>query len=189
MAAAYIVSLPVEGGQTRREGVRSVVVYAESTAQAKEAANALYGGDSSWANATVTAIAAPANYSGWTLRLRLAAPNAPAGTYAFDVSVTGDATNDTIDELAALAVTALNATAIDNAAYNSTTQVLTVAGAADNLGQYVLQAEFTHPDFQLPISSLIVSKTDAAGSAATAVTVTFNADAVVPPKLYGAGSL
>jgi hypothetical protein len=188
MAAAYLVTLPSEGGQTLRHNINGVVVYAEDATQAKEAAAALFGGDSAWSGSTATAIAAPSNYSGWTLRLRLQAPGALPGVYAIDVSVLGDATNDTIDELAALAVTALNATVINAAAYNTTTQVLTVAGAADNLGNHLLTAEFTHPDFELPVASLVSSKVDG-GVVAADVTVTLRADAIIPPKVYGKATM
>lgn len=187
MAAAYIVTLPSEGGHTLRHGVDTVVVYAEDANQAKEAAGALFGGDSAWTGATATAIAA-GDYDGWTLRVRLADP-AKAVTasdyYVADVSVEGDSTNNTIDELVALAVTALNANdAIAGAAYNLTTQVLTVAETTDGLGDHVLSVEFTHPDFEGPIPSLVSTIVDE-GAAGAAVTVTFSADTVVPPKLYG----
>lgn len=190
MAAAYIVTLPLtEGGKSLRDGVNSVVVYAEDTSQAKEAAAALFNGDAAWSSATVTAIAA-GDYTGWTVRVRLSDPDkaVTASDYTMvDVSVTGDATNNTIDEVAALLVTALNATsAIAGAAYNATTQVLTVAETTDGLGDHVLRVDFTHPSFEQPIASLVGTIVDE-GSAGAAVTVTLKADAVVPPKLYGKG--
>ncbi len=182
MAAAYYVTLPLEGGQTLRNGVNAVVVYAEDATQAKEAAAARFDGDSAWSGSTATAIIA-GDYSGWTLRLRLFA--AASTVPLVDVSVLGDATNNLIDEVAALAVTALNATApIAGAAYNSTTQVLTVAETTDVLGNLALVAEFTHADFASPVASLVGAIVDE-GLSSAAITVTLKADAIIPPKLYG----
>jgi hypothetical protein len=188
MAGAYIVTLPLASGKTLRDNTNMVVVHAEDAAQAKEAAAALYGGDAPWSEATATAIAA-GDYSGWTVRVRLYDPDDTVPLVpVVDVSVLGDATTNTIDEVAAALVTALNATTpISNAAYNSTTQVLTVAAIADGLGDHILQVEFTHPDFAGSIDSLFTTVVDE-GIAGADVTVTFRGDTYVTPKLYGKGT-
>jgi hypothetical protein len=188
MAAAYLVTLPIEGGQTLRHNVNAIVVYADDATKAKEAAGARFGGDSAWTGATATAIAA-GDYAGWTLRIRLKAPNSGLGVYAVDVSVLGDATDNTIDELAAKAVIALNALSnIAGSAYNSTTQVLTVSDATDALGNHAMTVEFSHADYELPVASLVSTIVDE-GVAAAVTSVTFLADAVAPPKFYGAATL
>lgn len=191
MAAAYIVTLPLtEGGKTLRHDTNMVVVYADDADAAKAAAAAVFGGDAAWSGATATAIAV-GDYDGWTLRIRLADPDkgpSDPDYYVVDVSVVGTSTDNTIDELAALAVTALNATTpLAGAAYNSTTQVLTVAETTDVLGDHILSVEFTHPNYELPIAALVGTIVDE-GAGSAAVTVTLKADAYGPPKLYGKGN-
>ena len=91
-----------------------------------------------WANATATALAAGADLQGWRLRVAIIGA-------AVDVTVTGAAAA-TVDSIGALAVTALNATAaIAGAAYNSSTNVLTIAETTDALGNKSVLAELYPP--------------------------------------------
>lgn len=185
MAAAYLVTLPSEGGQTLINGVNAIVVYADSDTAAKEAAAAAFNGDSKWSGATATAIAA-GDYNGWTMRVKLYDPD-DVRNPVLNVAVTGDATDNTVDELAAKMVTALNATALlTAAAYDATGQVLTVVDAStDAYGDHILEVEFTHADFPIPVASLVGTIADEGTAGSSDVTVTLKADAYGPPKLYG----
>lgn len=186
MAAAYLVTLPSEGGQTLINGVNALVVYADSDTDAKVAAAAAFNGDSKWTGATATAIAV-GDYNGWTMRVKLYDPD-DVRNPVVNVAVTGDSTNNTIDELAALMVTALNNTALlTAAAYDATGQVLTVVDAStDAYGDHILEVEFTHADFPVPVASLVGAIADEGTAGSSDVTVTLKADAYGPPKLYGA---
>jgi hypothetical protein len=183
---AYIVEAPAESGQTLMNGNDVLVVFAADAAGAKAVAKALYDGDSDsmWDGATVTAIAAAADLEGWTLRLRLY--DVGAREPAVDVSVVG-AASDTFDLVAADAVTALNALpSIANAAYNSTTNVLTVAGSADGLGDHTLVAEWIPPWGVSAFTPFLGTIVDG-GVAAADVTLALPADATaVPDMLKGA---
>jgi hypothetical protein len=142
MAAAYLVKVPDTGGQTLKNGANALIVYADSATDAKAVAKARFGGDSDalWAAATVTAIAAGADLEGWRLHIVVY-----DGTDTVDVTVTGAAAA-TVDTIGALAVTALNATTpIAGAAYNSGTNVLTIAETTDGLGDKAVLAEFLPP--------------------------------------------
>lgn len=185
MAAAYLVTLPSEGGQTLINGVNAIVVYADSDTAAKEAAACRFNGDSKWSGATATAIAI-GDYNGWTMRVKLFAP-ADLRNPVLNVAVTGDGTNNTIDEVAALMVTALNATALlSAAAYDATGQVLTVVDAStDAYGNYKLAVEFTSADFPIPVTALVGTIADGGTAGSSDVTVALKADAYGPPKLYG----
>lgn len=186
MAAAYLVTLPSEGGQTLINGVNALVVYADSDTAAKEAAAARFNGDSKWSGATATAITI-GDYNGWTMRVKLYDPEVSVRNPVLNVAVVGDGTNNTIDEVAALMVTALNATALlTAAAYDSTTQVLTVVDAStDAFGDHLLEVEFTHADFPIPVAALVGTIADGGTAGSSDVTVTLKADAYGPPKLYG----
>lgn len=143
MAAAYFVQVDPECGQTLIADADALVVYAESSADALAICKAKFGGSSPamWAGATATAIAAGADMEGWRLRIAIldASP-------VIDVTVTG-AASDTVDELGDDAVVALNAVAaIAGAAYDSGTNVLTIAETTDGLGDLTVLAELYPPD-------------------------------------------
>lgn len=177
----YLVKRPV----TRSvDGVTALAVMAADADGAKAVANAYSTKDrpGAWNNATVTEITATvATLIGYRFRFVLSHPTTKA--VVVDVSVTGDATNDTVDEIAAAAVTALNATTpLANAAYNSTTNVLSVAGASDNLGDHALAVEVYAPNGEIvPGGAGLVGAVVDEGSAASAVTVALKADADVTP--------
>lgn len=184
---AFLVEADRNAAVTRIEGVDTFVVFATDAAQAKSICESRFSGDANaiFAGATATEITAAADFNGWTLRVTLSHPTTLA-TVA-DVTVTGDATNNTIDEIAALAVTALNALDdIANASYDGTGNVLTVAGAADSLGDHICTAELKPPaaSYAEPraVAGLIGTITDE-GSAGSAVTVALPADAAVVPRI------
>lgn len=183
--AAYLITLDAETGQTLKEGANACIVVAENSADALAIAKSKYDGDSdsAWANATVTSLDAAADLEGFRLRVKVL-----DSTPQIDVTVTG-AASGTVDSIAALAVTALNALdAIANAAYNSTTQVLTIAGAADGLGDKTVEVEFLPPITGNPGATSIPGFVGAIvdnGASGDALSVTLGADARVKPKHYG----
>lgn len=183
---AYLVTLDREKcGRSLRAGADAMVVFATSTTAAKEICSAKYPSDGAcWAtDATVTQIVQGANFEGWVLKIAILG-GLPSTTPA-EFSVTG-ATTSTIDALAALAVIALNAhSLIANAAYNSTTQVLTVAGTADGIGDQQIEVTLTPPGGESAIPSLIGAIVDG-GASGDALTVTLPADAVVIPIVLAA---
>lgn len=188
MAAGPRLVVQADGAKINFEGCDAIAIYATSDADAIAVAKSLYDGDTNaaWDNATVTTMAAAANMVGWRLHVKL---QSPAGVNVANITVVGAGADDTIDEIAALAVIALNATAaIAAAAYNSGTQVLTVAQTTDGLGDHSVLAEWFPPaaDVQqdVAIPSFVTAKSDQ-GSAGSAVTVTFGADGVAVPKVYG----
>lgn len=174
---AYLVQRDrTKSGGTLVNKCDAAVVFAADAAGAKALAASIYQADgAAWADATVTAVAAAADLTGYRFRLRL------LGT-AVDVSYTGVA-SDTWDLVAAALVTALNATAeIANAAYNATTNVLTVAGVADALGDMSLVAELFLPGCEEPVSG-VLGAVVSAGAEADAVTLAMPADGAVIPTL------
>jgi len=180
-ASAFIVTLPTESGHTERNNCNTIVCWANTGSEAITLAGANFAGDSNWANATATAIVAT-DFSGYRFRVKIdgSTPDTPY----LDVSVNGDATNKTPDLLAGLMVTALNATGkVANAAYNSSTNVLSVAGAADGIGNKTFAIEFYPPGSETAVTSMFSSLV-MGGSAGSALTATLPADAYTPPVVF-----
>lgn len=175
---AYLVTLDrTKGGRNLMEGADAMVVFATDATQAKQAAAAKYDGDGQcWVDdGTATAIVAATDWLGWTFRITL------SGGISVSLVATGSG-QDTIDEIGAALVTLLNATAIDNAAYNTTSQVLTVAGTADNLGVQKLSVEIIPPNGKSSVAGLVGTIVHQ-GSAGDAVSVVLPADAAVIPSV------
>lgn len=195
--AAYIVALPANGG-TRKADV--MIVSATDTTNAKEIARSHFGGasDDLWASATVTAVAdvlASANDAlvGWRFNVLVIGAD---DSIIADVTATGVDASDNIDEIAALLVTALNATTINNAAYNSTTQVLTIAtgSGGDDIGDSTVICKALPPitydgngterkNRDVPITGFFGSPTHE-GLDTAALSVTLAADGFVLPTVY-----
>lgn len=174
MAGAYLVQVDPECGQTLVGAADGMVVYAADATDALAICAAKYGGSpkSMWDNATATAIAAGADLEGWRLRVAILGEGV-------DVTVTG-AASATVDSIGALAVTALNATTpVSNAAYNASTNVLTIAGTGDSLGDAQVLVEmypptggaFGNPDVAIPSFVGTIVDGGSSGSALTAVLV------------------
>lgn len=140
---AYVVALPDNlPGLTLIENHNSIIVFAASTNDAKAMAKMAFDGDGNgpWDSATVTEIVAATDLEGFTLRVVVedASPVIVAETV-------GDS-GDGIDEIGADMVTVLNANAqIANAAYDSGTNILTIAGVADALGDKSVKVEVYPP--------------------------------------------
>ena len=194
MAGAYIVTVgDAYAAIGDRNKARSAVVYADNSTDVKELLEALYGSDldALWANSTVTAMAAASNMLGWSMKVVLTHPT--TGAEVYNVTVTGSGSDDTIDEIAALMVTALEAAggASLTPSYNSGTQVLKVAAIADNLGDHQLAVSVFSPlSDKVAIPGFVGTIVDH-GVAGADVTVTFAADAYTVPAVSGAfkGSL
>lgn len=143
MAGPFFVKLADVCGQNKVGNVDTVVVYAEDATQARQAASARFG------------VGGEAN-GGWTDSSNGAQPlsaqplvgivfaiHIENGGSDIDVSVTADS-DDVIDDIGGKLVTALNATAINGAAYNSGTNALTIAETTDTLGDKVVTVSATY---------------------------------------------
>lgn len=180
---AYIVTIPADSNAPLYENKRSVALFAEDVAAAREAAAMAYndfspvGVPDYWAGlfaaGTVTEIAA-GDLEGAVLRCQIDDPSTPV-----DVSVTG-AASATIDSICALMVTALNNTAeIAGAAYSGS-NLLTVAETTDNLGDNNLTVTLIHNGVDL--QDLIGTITDG-GAEGSALTVQMATDAIALPAV------
>lgn len=181
---AYLVTLDRnKSGHQLRGGGDAMVVFATNATAAKEICAAKYPSDGlAWANdSTATEITAASDFNGWTLRVFIQSGLGAEGDESGEFIVTGDATNNTIDEVAALMVTALNAHAdIAGAAYNGTSNTLTLAGTTDGLGDQTVEVSLTPPGGESAVPSLIGTITDG-GASGDALTVVLPADAAVIP--------
>lgn len=94
--ALYLVEIS-SIGRTRFDGVKAMVVEADSATVAKALAAAQYEGDADWSTATATEIAAgvASDYEGFTYRVKVGAASA-GDPDLIDVSYTGVA-SDTVD--------------------------------------------------------------------------------------------
>jgi|ERR1051326_2216113 hypothetical protein len=188
VAGAYVIS--VDGqveGRGLRNGVDCVVVYANSVDDAQAIAEASFGytQPAVWANSTYLLAAAGTDMEGWTFRVRVVSLSGmDEGTAVVDVSVTG-AASDTIDDLGTAMATALNATSlIAAAAYDTSSQVLTVADTTDGLGDHEVVAEFYPAGAaqNVAIPGFVVSQVDG-GSSGDALTATLAADSYAIPNV------
>lgn len=183
---AYLVTLDRnKSGHTLVQGADAMVIFAASATAAKQSAAAKFEGDGlAWLNdSTATEIVAGTDWQGWTFRVAILGGFGTGGDEPRTVAVVGDATDNTVDEIAAALVVALNALdGIANAAYNATTNTLTVAAAADALGDQKLEVSIIPPGGSASIASLVGTITDG-GVAAADLTVVLPADNAVIPNV------
>ena len=183
---AYLVTLDrTKSGHTIVQGADARVIFAASATAAKQAAAAKFEGDGlAWLNdSTATEIVAGTDWQGWTFRVAILGGFGTGGDEPRTVAVVGDATDNTVDEIAAALVTALNGLdGIANAAYNATSNTLTVAAAADALGDQELEVSIIPPGGSASIASLVGTITDG-GVAAADLTVVLPADNAVIPNV------
>jgi hypothetical protein len=186
MATKYfLVQQDVNAATCRKEGVDAMVVVAETSADALAMAASKTDGDSKalWLGATATELIVAANLDGWTLTVTISKPNGDVLSSTTVVGVGGA----TVDTIAALMVTALNATAaIANASYNAGTNVLTVAAIADNIGDHSIAVAVKPPaathGSPLAIPGFVGTIVDE-GVAGAVLTVALAADAYTKPKV------
>lgn len=183
--AFYLVT--AKSGNDLVNGVKNVVIEGNSSTEAKHLCDALVGSDGAWSGATVTTLSAGAStdYVGWKYRVVIgksaAFPSAIVGANVVDVSYTAVA-SDTTDLIGAALVTALNATAqIAGSAYNTGTNVLTVAETTDDMGDSTVRVEITPKGClePLPAGDLYSALTHQ-GAHGAALKVTLTAAAVIP---------
>jgi hypothetical protein len=192
--AIYFVQRAADPGMKTTE---ALIVSAADATNAKRICRAYSSaaGDAvAWDSATATALADVAcNATGallaWTFNIVV---SDTAGAEVANVTVTGAGSDDTIDEIAALLVTALNATAsIAGAAYNSTSQVLTIAETTDGIGDHTVVLTFRPPSTNLGylnchVPGLIAAGPTHEGASGAALAMTFAADAYVRPTVLQA---
>lgn len=145
MAGAYLVTLALKGGMNLKGGNDSVIVWAEDATQAKSLASAAMSNDvpaAAWTAATATALVVGTELEGWTFTINLTDPVTPFTELS--ISYTG-LTGEVVDDIGTALATALNATAIDGAAYNTGTNVLTIVETTDSMGDWVIEAYATPP--------------------------------------------
>lgn len=182
-ASIYIVKMPVSGRSTVRNQVDICVVTAESAADARAVCESIHGqAGPVWDDASVAAtvpasVALSGDLVGWQLYVQV------EGTKYEATVVAGS--GDSLDDLATDTAAALVAQGIATAAYDDTTQVLTVAGAAANLGDKALDVRLIPPGGTRTVAGLIASKADQ-GAVGAALTVTFRADTYTLPTIHEA---
>lgn len=165
----------------------ALVVAAETAADARVFAASHFNGDASWTDATVVALTeetldASASQLGYVWQIIV---TGAAGQTAdpIVVSVTGTGTDD-LDAIAALLVTALNATEIDGAAYAAPN--LTVAATpTDDFGDATVIVKVTPPsgNTNADLESIFVVGITHEGAAAAALTVELPADTEAKPEV------
>ena len=165
-ATPYLVTSAAAA--TKFDGVDAMVINANSSAEAKALAGAAYEGEAEgrWSGATVTSLATPPNdWEGFVLRARLTDNNTPFTV--IDVSVTGGS-GDAFTDLAADLVTALNATAINGAAF--ATDTFKLAETTDGRGDWIAEFWLLAPN-GADLTDLYVDTVTDQGSSGSAVTV------------------
>ena len=178
--ATFIVKVPNDSGITLKNGVATCVVTAENATDARAICESVHGdGAANWTDSSVTASTVSQTtvgdaMAGWRMLIEIVDTD-------FEVEITAGVGED-LDQMATEAAAALVAAGIATAAYNATTNVLTVAGAAANLGDKTLSVKLFPPNGYAPVSGLISSITDE-GVAGAALTVTFQADTYVLPAI------
>lgn len=185
----YKVVAPA-GNYAKLNNVNGHLVQANSTAEAKALAKGFSGSDShaAWADSTATDLTAGAALNGWSFNVHV---NTTAHG-AVDVTVVGDE-DDTLDDVGTKLATALLAAVgvaiagTAHSAYNTSTNVLTVASAADGIGDKTVTITITPPtglfesSYVWAQADVVASKVDA-GMAAAVLTVTFSTSWVIPSR-------
>lgn len=186
----YSVKMDPNTAAQRFNGKDAAIVQANTTTEAKKIAMAAsavvdasgFTDTALWNGATVTDLSAVPDLLGWTFGISVNTSTPSVATY------TGIA-GDTIDLVGAGLVAALNATGhgITHAAYNTSTNVLTVAGTLDTLGDKVITATVTPPAALLPTGTTVTTpystKTDG-GSSGAALSIVLVLTWVIPGAVH-----
>ncbi len=196
--AIYLLEMPRGSTRARVGGVNQMVVSAESAADAKLIAASQYSGDSVWSDSDDTALtdvtfATAAAMVGWRFTIQV------TGTTEDSVTVTGDVTDDTLDEIGTeLAVQLNTMTEIAGASYTTGTQTLIVAlgSGNDDLGDQTVRITIYPPIVTKPggrvnqdvdMETVFVSSITHEGVSSADLTVVFNADTTVLPVVVAEG--
>jgi hypothetical protein len=184
----YHIALPANAKIQLKEGHDSLIVVADSVADAKQVAKAYMGipSDAAWAAAAVTAITEGTDLVGW--RAKVTVRVAGGGAVVETVTVTA-ASGDDFDDIGGDLATALNATAsIAGAAYS--TPNLKVAETTDSLGDHTVEVAFLPPttwdDPTIELAALFGTITHE-GAAGAALNVVMN-NIKLPAIKYEVGS-
>jgi len=185
----YHVQLPATAKTFLEEGKDTFIVVAHTAAEALKVAKASVAlpSDAAWAAATATAMADAADLEGWRAKITIVDDE---GAAVETVTVTG-AESATADTIGALLVTALNATdSIAGAAYDTGTNVLTIAETSDGIGDSTVTCEFLPPttwsDPTINFSEFFTTLVHE-GAAGAALSVTL-VQVATPQLLYKLGS-
>jgi len=172
------------------KSTKKLIVQADTAANAKIFAAAYFDGDGSWADATATTITAgtlddAGTMTGyvWKVTVRGAAAQT-SPNQVLTATVTGAASAD-MDAVAAQLVTALNAlNLIANAAYNTSTGLLTVASIADGLGDGTVTVEvYKDSVSKYNLAALYTGAIVHQGVAAAVLTIQLTLDTVATPAV------
>lgn len=138
----YHMVLPADAKNFLKEGKDAAIVVAASSADAKQILKAYLGlpSDAAWAAATVTELTEGTDLADWRARVTI---KDTLGAVVEQVTVTGVTVAD-FDSIAALLVTALNATSSIAAASYSTPN-LTIAAIGDGIGDHTVEVAFLAP--------------------------------------------
>jgi hypothetical protein len=167
--------------KTEKGKVNTLVVAADSEAQALEAAQAYQGGDSNhaWADATVDQAVVATSMEDWTFNVVVVDLTTDPADHEveYDVTVTAGAGEKLADlgtaMAAALVVEGLTAS------YNAGTSTLTVAAGGDNVGNRQVLTSLCPPDSEVSMDSFIGTVTDE-GAVGAALTVVLKTSQYIP---------
>jgi len=186
----YYVKVPETAKTLLVEGKDSLVVSAESSAEAILAAKAYLHlpSDAAWAASTPVLLEHDVDLVGWRMRVLITDP--ADDSVVEDVTVTGTSA-DTFDEIGDLMVIGLNATAsIGAAAYSTPNLIIADGGGVDDLGDMAVAVSFLPPitwdDPTIDFPEFYGTIVDEGASNAD-LTVVLN-DVVAPTVLYELGS-
>ena len=183
----YKVSVPVDARLNLVEGKDTLVISAESSAEAILAAKAYLHlpSDAAWVSSTPVLLAHVTDLIGWRARITI---SDTSGDQVEQVTVTAVITDD-FDDIGNDLVTALNATdSIAGAAYS--TPALTIAETTDTLGDHTVVVEFLPPTtWDDPTISFPTFRTSIVHEGAGGAALSCNLiDVVAPTVLYQLGS-
>ena len=178
----FIVQIDEDSPTARFNGTNTMVVFANSSADARAIAKAKFGGDAdpAWDDAQVTEVVQATDAEGFRLRVAIL-DSSPI----VDVSVLGGPA-DQIDDLGLAMAAQLNLEPIiGGAVYTVGTNVLIVAAGsgADDLGDRTLVVELLAPSSNVAIPGGVVSITDQ-GASTDDLSTTLAPDTFLIPDVH-----
>jgi hypothetical protein len=176
----FLVQLD-ENAKTEKGKVNTLVVAADTEAQALEAAQAYQAGDSdyAWADAVVTQATVATSMEDWTLNIVVVDLTTDPDDHEVEYDVT--VTAGTAEKLADLGTAMAAALVVEGltANYNAGTSTLTVAAGGDNIGNRQILVALRPPDSDVSMDSFIDTVTDE-GAAGDALTVVLKTSQYIP---------